>query len=175
MPDTAKTAAETASQTLKITQRAYVTIGRADGIAAEFLMPKEPKGNVGVVIYFQNSGHLPDKFNWGILTGLGLESKSSPKFTPMTRTKNRKDGSMGESGGITIASGSVHVGDFGEISQEDANRLAHSNQLALIWGAYEYCDDLGTYACRQFHIYYKGFPYNTFSSRHRYRVSVLHA
>src|SRR5205814_80288 len=46
-------------------QRAYVTVGRPDGTVAEIVWPKNDKGNAGVLVYFQNNGRAPARFNWG--------------------------------------------------------------------------------------------------------------
>jgi hypothetical protein len=156
---------------LRASEGAFVTIGRKDGVAGEFIFPKDRKDNVGIVIYFQNAGHRPAKFNWG--TTIDVSVKSVHHFAPMTRTRNRKDGSTGESGGQTIGGDSLFVADVGEVTQEHAAQLAHNNKLFLISGAYEYCDDIGTYSCRMFQMFYQGAPYNRFSLAVDYECPIF--
>src|SRR5207249_2995349 len=55
-----------ARKTSQVSQRAYVTVGRKDGIVANFVA-SEAGNATGLVIYFQNSGHLPAKLSWGPL------------------------------------------------------------------------------------------------------------
>lgn|SRR5258708_1955258 len=158
--------------TLDISQGAYVSIGRKDGIIAEFLFPKtDTHSNGGIVIYFQNNGHLPARFNWGLLTPIITipESPDFPalesahKFAPMTRTRNLKDGSTGEGGGVTIPGESLYVEDVVELLPERIVRQMKENRLFMLNGAYEYCDALGNYSCRQFSMFYQGEPFNRFS------------
>lgn len=154
------------------TQRSYVTIGRKDGVVAEFVMPKDSKDNAGIVMYFQNNGHIPAKFNWGIGGDIVVipplpdfaTVKSPHHFIPMTRTRNRKDGSTGEGQGAggTIASDSMYIADVVELPQERVVQLSHMDRLFMIDGVFEYCDALGTYSCRQFQMFYQGVPYDSF-------------
>jgi hypothetical protein len=73
----AKDAIVVANASLNVSQRAYVTIGRKDGVVADFVVPKDPKEHAEIVIYFQNNGHLPAKFTWGLLPGAFLLKGSS--------------------------------------------------------------------------------------------------
>ena len=57
-----RTANKLTTDALKTSQRAYITIGRKDGVVAELVIPPNPKETAGIVIYFQNSGHLPALF-----------------------------------------------------------------------------------------------------------------
>jgi hypothetical protein len=161
---------QTTQDALVIGQQAYVTIGRKDGVAAEFISPKDPKDNAGIVIYFQNSGHIPAKFNWGTIMGITLippvpdfPTITSPhRFTPMVRTRNRKNPESGESAGITIPGDSLYTADVAELPQSAVARLSTMNRLFEMTGAFEYCDEFGNYSCRQFTLYYQGVPYNAF-------------
>jgi hypothetical protein len=159
-------------EALQITQRSYVTIGRKDGVIGTFRTPDDPKKDAGIVIYFQNSGHLPAKFNWGTLRDPemvvppGFVAKSQHPFKLMTRTRNRKDGSEGERNGpgVMIAGDSLVEADVVTMPQEKVLELSQgSNRLFLINGAFESCDELGDYSCKEFMIYYQGAPYNRFS------------
>jgi hypothetical protein len=161
---------ETMRDTLQTSQRAYITLGRRDGVVAEFAIPKDPKDNAGIVIYFQNGGHLPARFDWGLLYPITVippmpdfpPIESRHRFSPLTRTRNRKTGARGEGEGGTIAGDSVYNADVVELPEERVLQLSHMNRIFEIWGAFEYCDALGGYSCREFTIYYQGSPYNRF-------------
>lgn len=157
----------------RVSQRAYVTLGRKDGTIAEFVVPKDIKADAGIVVYFQNSGHLPAKFNWGVpdlFNNLTVPANSviqfihSPhNFGPMYRTRNKKTGSLSEVGaGDSIGGESQVVEDFGEVSREEMDRMSTANMIYQLNGVFEYCDELGTYRCRQFALYYQGVPYSAF-------------
>ena len=91
---------ETMQDTLQVSQRAYVTIGRKDGVVADFVVPKDPNQNAELLIYFQNSGRLPAKFSWGTMVsflGQGSKKKSGIILThpynglsPRTRDRSEE-------------------------------------------------------------------------------------
>jgi hypothetical protein len=150
---------------------AYIAIGRKDGVVAEFVMTKAVGNNAGIVIYFQNTGHLTAKFNWGLLMP-ATTIPPSPEFPlleplhhfkPMTRTRNRKDGSTGESGGQMIPVGEPYAADAIVLPAERVTRQMKAARLFTLTGAYEYCDSIGTYSCRLFDLYWQGEPFNRFS------------
>jgi hypothetical protein len=161
---------ETMQDTLKVSQGAYVAIGRKDGVVAEFYIPREPRYKSGIMIYFHNSGHLSAKFNWGVLDIINVPPTqgfppvtSSHKFYPMTRTRNRKTGSTQESGATVITGDSVFGTDIAELPTAQAVQLLSGNQIFMVKGAYEYCDDLGSYSCRLFDMLYQGPPFDRFT------------
>jgi hypothetical protein len=51
-----------AQKTFEVGQQASITLGRKDGVVAEFRNSHSPKIQDGLVIYFQNSGHMQAKF-----------------------------------------------------------------------------------------------------------------
>jgi hypothetical protein len=152
--------------TLQVSQRAYVTIGRKDGVIADFVIPKDPAQNAEIVVYFQNSGRLPAKFAWGTMVGF-LAAGSIKESTGITythpfkglpsRTRDIKTGSTREQGAAdgVIAGDSIFVSTLGTISQKDLAELGPSNMGALILGTFEYCDELGTHSSRQFGLRYR--------------------
>ena len=86
-----------ASQIIQVSQSAYVTLGRKDGVVAEFKNSGDLQARDGVVIYFQNSGHIPAKFNWGLtqwFTQPQAQLPSPTPFVPMSRTRNKKTGAF---------------------------------------------------------------------------------
>lgn len=152
-------------QSLKVSQGAHVTIGRKDGVVADFVVPKDPTRNAEIVIYFQNSGHMPAKFVWGTLApylAAGSMKKSSginythPFKGFITRTRDIKTGSIGERGeSYVIAGDSVFVATLGTISQKDLADLPADKMGLLILGMFEYCDALGDVSERTFALRYR--------------------
>jgi hypothetical protein len=163
--EAAKSAADTARDTLKVSEGAYVTIGRKDGVVADFVVPKDSKQNAEIVIYFRNSGRLPAKFAWGTMEPLlagggknkatGINLVHPYKGFPI-RTRDRKTGSVGEQGGSTIIAGdSTLVSRLGTISQKDLAELPVNDAALLIPGVFGYCDELGNYSVQTFGLRYK--------------------
>jgi hypothetical protein len=159
-----KTQGKIAQDSLQISQRAYVTIGRKDGVVADFVVPKDPKQNAEIVIYFQNSGHLPAKFAWGTMIGfLGEGSKKKSGITyahPYQglsfRKRDKKTGSEGQEGESSMIAGdSVFVSTLGTISQEDLISLPSNDPSLLVLGFYDYCDELGNQSKRTFALRYR--------------------
>jgi hypothetical protein len=156
---------QVAQDTLRLSQRAYVTVGKQDGVVADFVIPKDPNQNAEIIIYFQNTGRLPAKFAWGTtipLLAAGGQKKSTginyvhPYKGLPTRTRNKKDGSIGEQGESTIVAGeSVYISTLGTISQKDLAELPANNMGLLILGEFAYCDELGTYSPHRFALRYR--------------------
>jgi hypothetical protein len=67
--ETMRDANTLAKTNLIVSQRAYVTIGRKDGVIGEFIVPTSPKAIARIVFYFQNNGHVPAKINWELFCG----------------------------------------------------------------------------------------------------------
>jgi len=151
------------SDTLQISQRAYVTIGRKDGVIADFIVPKDEKQNAEIVIYFQNTGHLPAKFAWGTMVPYLVQTNKPSGITythPFTgfptRTRDKKTGVKGEQGASsTIPGDSVFVSTLGQISLKALAELPTNNVGLLIIGMYAYCDELGNYSSRMFGLRYR--------------------
>jgi hypothetical protein len=163
-------------------QRAYVTIGRPDGTVAEILWPKDETGKAGLVVYFQNNGRLPARFNWGahsafieivpsdptIVTyeawkGGGMtELPTNHLFQPMYRAKNRKGTNVQWSGTVDIAGGSSYQGVLWEVPRERMLQLINFERPFMPSGRFEYCDGFGKRVCKNFHLSYAKEPYNRF-------------
>lgn len=176
----AETANKNAQSALVITEQANVTIGRPDGTVADILWPKEPKGKAGLMIYFQNSGHLPAKFNWGNSSPMIALLPANPSalkedqmgsqwsdfktdhfFQPMWRAK-RKDGGFQWSGTVLIAGNSSYQGILWEIPRERMLQLMQWDRPFVPDGKFEYCDGFGKHVCKRFSISYSRDPYNRF-------------
>jgi hypothetical protein len=150
----------------------YVTVGRKDGVIADFVVPKDPKQDAEIVIYFLNTGRLPAHFAWGTMAPLlaaggkkqstGIDYVHPYKGLP-SRTRDIKNGSFGETGGesTVIAGDSVLVSTLGKVSQKDLADLPVNNMGLVIMGSFSYCDELGTYAWRQFSLRYRSIAPST--------------
>jgi hypothetical protein len=153
-----------------ISQKAYVTVGRQDGVVAEAVMPKNETAKAGLLIYFQNTGHLPARFNFGPDNRLiGLIPPSTPveadhEFEPMWRGRDKKGHGGGWSGTITIAGNSSYQGILFELPEKQLRHLLDEPLGPYFYtpGKYEYCDGFGGRVCRSFTIRYAGEPYNRF-------------
>jgi hypothetical protein len=163
-------------------QKAYVTIGRPDGNVADILWPQDDKGNAGLLVYFQNNGRLPAKFNWGadsgfvaimpkdptIVTydkwkdGQYIELPTNHMFQPMYRAKNKKGNNIQWSGTIDIAGGSSYQGVLWEVPKERMIQLINFEARLSPSGTFEYCDGFGKRVCKNFHLSYAKDPYNRF-------------
>jgi hypothetical protein len=162
-------------------ERAYVTIGKPDGTVAEIIWPKDEKGNAGLLVYFQNNGRLPAKFNWGADSNIIEIVPSDPKivtydawkgpptelptnhlFQPMYRAKARKGSAVQWSGTIDIAGSSSYQGILWETPKERMLQLIEFDKMFIASGKFEYCDGFGKRVCKHFRINYAREPYNRF-------------
>lgn len=176
----AETANKNAQAALTISEQANVTIGRPDGVIADIIWPKGKNGNAALVVYFQNSGHLPARFNWGNDSPMIANLPADPKavkepygkdwsefttdhwFRPMWRAK-RKDGKgFGWSGTIMIAGNSSHQGVLWEIPKERMLQLIQYDRPFAPHGKFEYCDGFHNHVCRRFTLNYAREPFNRF-------------
>lgn len=161
-------AANIASDTLQISQGAYVSMGRKDGVIAEFRKSKDPKLRDGMVIYFQNSGHLPAKFNWGLSNWFTrsplIVLPGAKPFAPMMKTRDKKTGAVEETGSTdgNIGGDSIREVAVGSLPPSFVDSLFNENKLFEVNGTYEYCDELGTYSCKLFALAYQHSPYGSF-------------
>jgi len=170
-----KDQADISENTLKIGQAAYVTIGKPDGTVADIIWPKTNDGKAGLVVYFQNNGRLPAKFNWGadgpIIAllpsdptifnsekwndGKAIRLATDHYFQPMFRAKNPKEKSFQWSGTIDIGGGSSYQGVLWELPKERMTQLINYEKGVIpIGGRFEYCDGFGNRICKNFQIRY---------------------
>lgn len=157
-----------ARDTLRVSQGAYITIGTKDGIVARFITPRNPQQNAAIVMYFQNSGHVPAKVAWGTFGPAFIAGNPSGQlsgiiythpFKGMGRTKDKKSGSTGEQGeSATIAGGSIFAAPIGEISQQNLASLPAKNVATLVMGMFQYCDELGNDSLHNFALQYHNAP-----------------
>jgi len=168
-----KKSADTAHDALAISERAYITIGKPDGTVADIVWPRDGMGNAGLIVYFQNNGRVPAKFNWGAdsnlidsvptdLKAVGKDQWNPPftelptnhLFQPMYRAKNRKGKDIQSLGTIDIAGGSSYQGLLWEVPVERMHQLINLDRAFLPSGKFEYCDGFGKRVCKNFHLQY---------------------
>jgi hypothetical protein len=141
--DAAKSASETAKDALTVGEGAYITIGRKDGTIAELIPPKDPTQDANIVIYFQNSGHLPAKIAWGTDMGNDLNGITfiHPYPGRMKRTRDKRTGQITDVA-TTVAGESIFKSTLGTVSQKDMALAMQRHHMIL--GHFEYCDEFGT-------------------------------
>jgi hypothetical protein len=67
---------QVAQDTLQVSQCAYITIGKNDGVVSDFIIPSVPNQDAELVMYFQNSGHIPATLARGTMVAfVGAGSK----------------------------------------------------------------------------------------------------
>lgn len=172
--------AKLTQDSLNVSQQAYVTVGRADGTVAEILMPPDSETKAAILVYFQNTGHMPAKFNWGNNSPIIAVLPSDPKavkepyggqgfsefdteniFRPMYRARRRDQvNGFTWSGTTTIAGNSSYEGVLWEIPKERMSQLMNLDRPFMPSGKFQYCDGFGHQVCRKFSLRYAGNPYN---------------
>jgi hypothetical protein len=149
-------------ESLQVSQRAYITIGRRDGTVADFDIPKDPGGVALVNVYFQNTGHIPAQFSWGTtVPALTLSGPSGINFTqPFTYfVRTKQHGAIHQSGtSVTVAGDSVFAATIGYITQDRLAALKSGSPALLILGMFQYCDELGTNITQSFSLTYQHSP-----------------
>jgi len=157
-----------AQKTFEVSQQASVTLGNKDGVVAEFRKSGNAKVKDGLVIYFLNSGHMPAKLKWGVnqwfVENPTILLPDATKFEPMKRTRNKKTGAIADNSSTdgSIGGDSVREVGIGYLPIGFADYLEKTNRPFKLNGTYEYCDELGRYACRDFSLEYQHLPYGTF-------------
>lgn len=163
--------------------RAYVTIGRPDGVVAETVWPKDPAGKAGIIMYFHNNGHVPARFNWGndsqmvavLPTDPNIVKESEMQhtqwsefdtdhiFQPMWRKKDRKTGAISWSGTSVIGGDSLYSGVLWDIPAPHMIQAQTMERPFVISGKFEYCDSSHHYVCHRFSLIYFRDPFNRFN------------
>lgn len=169
-------------QIFRETQKPSVSLGRRDGVLAEFVVPQDatlPDQNVGIKIYVQNGGQSAAlTVNLGllplnlVLNGIGMGQSAPPKvplqvnrFQHVLRSRNQ-NGGWGVSGGspVSIPPQSEYIYYFpDQVTREQYDSMIQGRRTLLLNGICEYCDSFGEYSCRQFELFWQGAPINTFS------------
>jgi hypothetical protein len=80
---------QVAQDTLQVSQRVYITIGKNDGVVSDFIIPSVPNQDAELVMYFQNSGHIPATFARGTMVAfVGAGSKKKRELPPLIRSQD---------------------------------------------------------------------------------------
>jgi|SRR5580704_1604664 hypothetical protein len=149
-----------AKDSLEISQRPYITIGRKDGILAEIIDAKGKDEWANLVIHFQNSGHLPAKVCI-LVDGSAwpLMPYNFQNGTTMIRQKGKDSNGLTqvtESSCPTI--GGESVSDFvieKRFNQKVWDQLRNDKNSDIRITAYiQYCDPFGRYMCKRASLKY---------------------
>lgn len=149
-------------------ERSYLSIGRADGNAAEFAEPLDTSQKASMILYLTNSGRLP-------AMGVSL-STFTMRIPPDLISSVTKAGAghiryqQGEgapppefTSGITVPGNSVHAYWIDEIMPDsDVITVRTTGASVVVNGILEWCDPLGHYGCDQFTMYWKRRPVERF-------------
>jgi hypothetical protein len=140
--------------TFEESQRPYVSIGRQDGSVGGFSELANANGNVAVVLYFHNGGNLPaSRFNARLFTPTGPTPETQ---LHMARLKNDQT-TMYIDGLKEISRDSDDTETFlNWIPQTDVIAAREGKKTIPVNGFFEYCDEFGNYACREFSIWFDG-------------------
>jgi hypothetical protein len=169
----AQDAANVARDTLIMSEESEVTIGKSDGVIAEFIPPEnQSDDNWHLVIYFQNTGHRPAAFHWGTVTkspvprpyGGTMETKdfgityNHPFVGNLSRYKDPHTGRISENPHerVIIAGQSFYRADVGAVSRKAMDAYAAKSVAFIVVGNFEYCDEFGNYAFKEFDLRYRG-------------------
>jgi hypothetical protein len=148
-------------------------IGRKDGVVAELIVRPEKTERAGLVIYFQNTGHLPAKFNWGLTRDIQTAAAWQPGgeniiklpilFQPMARSWDPKTRTTHEFRNDKVIAGDSTVTEsVVDFPRHQLETVFNTTDPAIIVGNYEFCDGFGNLLVRHFMIYYAYSPYRAF-------------
>lgn len=155
---------KTNQDTLSVSQRAYITVGRKDGIVGGFIGSKNSTQNAELVMFFQNSGHIPARLSWGTSLEFVAGNPSGiiydHPFRPIGRTREKKAGSgiSDTVESVIVPADSTFIAEIGRISQKDLEDFQSKNTYPAILGMYQYCDGLGTNTIHTFMLSYQSAP-----------------
>ena len=168
-------------QAFQASQRPIVSLGRADGVIAEFAAPTKddpPDTAVGIKLYLHNGGQSPALTPTVAieLQALFLAEGAAPSTKPFqsrndtlqhlvrSRGINKNAGQLQGFTSDSIPPQSTYVHMTGDqLSEEQYEATIKGQRLLILAGRYEYCDVLGNYACRDFELYYQGPPLSAFA------------
>jgi hypothetical protein len=156
--------------------RPYVSIGRKDGVIAEFIPTGDPQASIGIRLYMQNGGQSPAlnptiglQIQLMYKTNLGVLHPDEPEDSYQGKPDNfefimrstAKD--TADSANATNASGTsippqaeYYYDSLNKVSPKQLQLLRKGYRFLMMMGMLQYCDDLGNYTCRRFMLSYGG-------------------
>jgi hypothetical protein len=163
--------ANIAEQTLRATQRPYVSLGKADGIIVEYAPPPEGERKGALLVFFQNNGVTPalsflaNVYSWWPLA----QSEIPDRHIMRWRGVDKQGRGAGRPiyPNVTIGANSIQavvidqkwIPSHEEWELMKAGKLEHALTLG---GNLEYCDQWGKLHCEMFNIRYEPPPVDRF-------------
>jgi hypothetical protein len=164
-----------AAQNFAVSERPYIVLGRKDGTIADFAVPKDwtnPRAAVGLIIYFQNTGHLPALHaDIGVtMTALIPPTGNKPPIDPPERSRGEFYRARNKKGEMNWLQGESSIGGASEfllplaneLSKADYDIIQQGHTVYMVIGAVRYCDDFGDYTCNEFTLFFEGDPFDKF-------------
>ena len=153
----------------RISQQPYMTVGRKDGVVAEIKESQDPNGWAGIVLYWQNAGHLPARTVCMMTTSSAwpITAPKAGPSTPLMRQRGRDSTGklqVMESGCPTVGGDSAFayiIPDPFTQKTFDAVKAKKDSQLS-VWETIQYCDSFGHYVCKSVFLNYLHDPINGF-------------
>jgi len=142
-------------ETFETSQKSYLVLGRKDGVIADIHESSDPEGWPDIVVYLQNSGHLP-AHNVCISSQVSawpVFPNAIHRDDPLRRQMG-KDGQghmqVIESACPTIGGDSTYAYVISRVFQQrvlDRIKAEPRTDFALA-AAIQYCDSFGHYSCK---------------------------
>jgi hypothetical protein len=161
--------ANIAERSLQVTQSPYISLGKADGIIAEYVLPPEGATKGAMYLFIQNTGNAPAL---SFLANVHSDLTPGPVFFEhIQRWRN-----LDKKGRIvawpiserpTVGANSVYVivVDPQWIPRIDEWEVIKADKWDggfSLSGNFEYCDQWGKLHCEMFHVHYKPLPIGRF-------------
>jgi hypothetical protein len=84
----------------------------------------------------------------------------------MSRSRNTKTGDVTENSsvdGANLGADSVRATPVIYFDPSFVDSIIKNNATLRVNGVYEYCDEMGTYSCKEFQLSYQHLPFDSFS------------
>lgn len=167
----------TAKAALEANQRAYVSLGKADGTVAKYIPPSKGKNKGTISLYFQNTGPGP-AVNF-MVNAVRRLPKGHPLLTEQSKKERHivrwqywfkgKPFGKGFTPGFTMAASSTQEIPLDAmwtptVKEWELINTGKVQDSLSISGNLEYCDRWGKYHCELFDINYKPSPVGFFTA-----------
>lgn len=162
---TMRDANETNAAQFQMAQRPIITLGRKDGVIAEF--STSGQRNPVLLLYIQNAGHLP-AYNVTASPTIATVppiSLVTGQTNHIWRKRNKKTGTISATGGVTIPGDSIHIYPLVNVmSQANLDQIRTDGHILVIATAtVEFCDPFGNYHAQLFSMNYRAEPVGLFT------------
>jgi hypothetical protein len=155
-------------EAFRLSQQPYITVGRKDGVVAELMESNDATQPVGIILYFQNSGHLP-----AITTCVSTRTFGTPLMNPFDYgniliRQAGKDSTgrrrVAESSCPTVGGDTAYSFPIRPFSEQTLTQLKSNKQSDFrVHETIQYCDAFGHYFCKSAMLKYEREPISGFS------------